>query len=148
MAEGARDVLEALRQRSLRGGEPVTVEELVEITGLSEKWVRESLLRLELQGRITSRDALPGESSRGTRLYFLSVEDPSRNFPTDIDHGSQTVLAKPKHAELGSRSVEIGAQRKKSRDWPLPAPIPIIKDIIKRRNEIRDMILKNGIDEL
>ena len=145
MVENKLDVLEALRKLSSPDQDRwFSVEDLIEVTQLSEKWVRENLARLELLGLVYVRDG-----SRGTRFYSLrSTGGSSRLIQTDVSNREQTLLSKTVGSERVRQAVEIGATVQRTHEWPRFPPLPLIKELVERRDEIRQILKETTLGEL
>src|SRR6266540_3364202 len=144
MEERKLDVPEALRVlRSIGGERWVSVEDLVELTRLSDKWVREGLSRLELTGEVSTK-----EGPRGTRLYRLNPADETTDSSRDDISRWQNVLG---HGSAGHRSdgiVEIGGRVTAKQEPYEPPPIPALRELWDRRPQIRKILLKTDTTEL
>lgn len=139
------DVLDALNHLKAYGGEGwVSVEDLVKLTNLSEKWVRESLERLQAADLVSVM-----VMSRGVRLYALKrpIEALTTVTPDSLTP-EQTVILKRSATSQGRKPVQIGSSSQKVREWTPPPPIPVLTELFKRRKEIREILQATDIDQL
>jgi hypothetical protein len=130
-------VEEALRKlRAYNEERWASIEDLVATTRLSDKWVRESLYRLEQEGRLFIRIG-----SHGIRLYSLKMTE----YETESD---ENLNAEEKLTpDTGKRQViRIGARVQVEKQ--LPTPLPILKELSDRRVQIRKILLDTDTSEL
>jgi hypothetical protein len=117
-----------------------SVEDLVATTKLSDKWVRESLYRLEEEGRLFVK-----VGPHGIRLYSLRLTEEEAQHEKLI---SEEHPATVKSATTGGkrRVVEISAGP--AVESALPPPIPVLRELYNRREEIRKILLDTSTSEL
>lgn len=119
-----------------------SIEDLVATTKLSDKWVRESLYRLEEAGRLSVEIG-----PRGIRLYSLKLTEEE----TQLDENlliseEQVAIAKSTTSGRKRHVVEIGAGTKVESAWP--PPIPVLRELHNRRDQIRKVLFDTSTSEL
>jgi hypothetical protein len=136
-----RSVEEALMDlRAYNEQRWASVEDLVATTKLSDKWVRESLYRLEEQGRLLFKIG-----PHGIRLYSLRLtEDEAQQDEVSVRNG-EGMIAKSAPYVGKRRVIEIGAS---TAERVSPPPIPVLRELHSRRDEIREILLDTNTNEL
>lgn len=139
MVVSQNDVIDLLR----RSDKWLSIEDLVELTRLSDKSVRERVRELEIN------DVLElSTTTRGTRLFRLREQ--YRTLPeseSDRSASVQTLLAfRERQASSPTGPIEIGAEAV-TEEYPFPF-VGVMRDLEKNRDAIRKILLDVDCTEL